>query len=66
MAVMSLRSLDSYSKCHWHNGRQPLSSFDHRGRVREQPEQERRGVRVRTARTSARLPLPGRAPRPEI
>lgn len=28
MAVMSLCSLDSYSKCHWHNGRQPLASFD--------------------------------------
>lgn len=38
MAVMSLRSLDSDSKCHWHNGRQPLASFDHPCCVQEQLE----------------------------
>lgn len=26
---MSFCSPDSYSKCHWHNGRPPLASFDH-------------------------------------
>ena len=81
MAVMSLRSLDSYSKCHWHNGRQPLASFDHPCCVQEQPELKQWGVwgvcvrmcvcvcvcaHVCTACTSARLPLPGKAPRPEI
>lgn len=69
MAVMSLRSLDSYSKCHWHNGRQPLASFDHPCCVREQLEPKQWGVWglcVRTACTSARLPLLGKAPRPEI
>lgn len=35
MAVMSFCSLDSYSKCHWHNGRPPLASFDHPCCVRE-------------------------------
>jgi len=44
MAVMSLRSLDSYSKCHWHNGRQPLASFDHPCCVREQLELKHWGV----------------------
>lgn len=32
---MSFCSLDSYSKCHWHNGRPPLASFDHPCCVRE-------------------------------
>lgn len=35
MAVMSFCSPDSYSKCHWHNGRPPLASFDHPCCVRE-------------------------------
>lgn len=44
MAVMSLCSLDSYSKCHWHNGRQPLASFDHPCCVQEQLEPKHWGV----------------------
>lgn len=46
MAVMLLRSLDSYSKCHWHNGRQPLASFDHPCCVREQLEPKQWGMCV--------------------
>lgn len=32
---MSFCSPDSYSKCHWHNGRPPLASFDHPCCMRE-------------------------------
>lgn len=73
MAVMSVRSLDSYSKCHWHNGRQPLASFDHPCCVQEQLEPKlsvcvcvRARACVCSACTFAWLPLSGKAPQTEI